>query len=306
MDADDAERRNEEWLALSSIYTDAQKESDGGWRLPLGVGGAVLEVFVPTDYPSHAPPMPLLHCDFISDARRAALADEMLRMYDGAEVVFGWVEFLRESLSDEIGTDAPAVPGAAPPEATANGTADGSGEGDHRGDPAEKGFTFTPPTSKYGQRVRHFGPEALDDAANGVEIVSGPSFHPPKSGPAESFQAHVATVTRSGQVQWVLATLLRDKRVARATHNMIAYRFTDETRGGVQVSDNDDDGEAGSGAKLAAVLELTHCNNVIVVVSRWFGGVLLGPARFKYIASTARALLEETGRIKPGGAAKKR
>ena len=33
-------------------------------------------------------------------------------------------------------------------------------------------------------------------------------------------------------------------------------------------------------------------NNVLVVVSRWFGGVHLGPARFKYIANTARELLE--------------
>ena len=110
-------------------------------------------------------------------------------------------------------------------------------------------------------------------------------------------------MTSVGQVNWVLATLLKDKRIARATHNMIAYRFVDRTRGGgVQVSDNDDDGESSSGAKLASVLELTHCNDVIVVVSRWFGGVLLGPARFKYIASVARALLEETGRIEGGNA----
>ena len=70
--------------------------------------------------------------------------------------------------------------------------------------------------------------------------------------------------------------------------------------GGVQVSDNDDDGESSSGTKLAALLELANVNNVLVVVSRWFGGVLLGPVRFKYIASTARALLEETGRCTSG------
>ena len=82
---------------------------------------------------------------------------------------------------------------------------------------------------------------------------------------------------------------------------MIAYRFVDRDRGGVQVSDNDDDGESSSGSKLASVLDLTHTNDVIVVVSRWYGGIHLGPARFKYIASTARALLEETGKIGGGG-----
>ncbi len=32
--------------------------------------------------------------------------------------------------------------------------------------------------------------------------------------------------------------------------------------------------------------------DVVVVVSRWFGGVLLGPQRFALINNTARQLLE--------------
>ena len=92
--------------------------------------------------------------------------------------------------------------------------------------------------------------------------------------------------------------MLRDKRIARATHNMLAYRFVDESGAkGVVVSDNDDDGESGSGAKLAALLELTGASNVLVVVSRWFGGIHLGPARFKYIASVGRQALEEAGLV---------
>ena len=99
----------------------------------------------------------------------------------------------------------------------------------------------------------------------------------------------------------MLATLLRsNKKVARATHNMLAYRFVDER--GVCVADNDDDGESSSGAKLAALLELTGATNVLVVVSRWFGGQKLGPARFKYIASVGRQLLEETGHCSSGAA----
>ena len=64
---------------------------------------------------------------------------------------------------------------------------------------------------------------------------------------------------------------------------------------GRQVADNDDDGEATSGQKLAGLLELMGANNVLVVVSRWFGGVHLGPARFKYLANTARELLDACG-----------
>lgn len=38
--------------------------------------------------------------------------------------------------------------------------------------------------------------------------------------------------------------------------------------------------------------------NVMVVVTRWYGGVHLGPDRFKHINNCARQLLEEYGYIK--------
>lgn len=50
---------------------------------------------------------------------------------------------------------------------------------------------------------------------------------------------------------------------------MIAYRFFDKDRGCL-VSDNDDDGEKGAGAKLAALLEMADVRDVIVIVSRWY------------------------------------
>ena len=70
-------------------------------------------------------------------------------------------------------------------------------------------------------------------------------------------------MTSMAQVNWVLATLLRDKKIARATHNMIAYSFVDER--GVHVFDNDDDGESASGAKLASTIENTGASNVLVI-----------------------------------------
>lgn len=35
--------------------------------------------------------------------------------------------------------------------------------------------------------------------------------------------------------------------------------------------------------------------NVMVVVSRWYGGIHLGPDRFKHINNVARVLLQHTG-----------
>ncbi|KAI0034089.1 impact family protein, partial [Vararia minispora EC-137] len=57
----------------------------------------------------------------------------------------------------------------------------------------------------------------------------------------------------------------------------------------------DDDGEAAAGNRLAHLLGLLGVNNVLVVVSRYFGGVKLGPSRFKYINQAARDALEIGG-----------
>lgn len=55
--------------------------------------------------------------------------------------------------------------------------------------------------------------------------------------------------------------------------------------------DNDDDGEDGAGSRLAHLLQMRNADGVLVVVSRWFGGIELGPKRFAHITSTAQALL---------------
>jgi hypothetical protein len=52
------------------------------------------------------------------------------------------------------------------------------------------------------------------------------------------------------------------------------------------------------GTCLYAAPQVAGALDVVVVVSRWFGGVLLGPARFAAINNTARQLLEaQVGRV---------
>ncbi len=46
-------------------------------------------------------------------------------------------------------------------------------------------------------------------------------------------------------------------------------------------------------------MQVADVRNVVVVVSRWFGGVLLGPSRFTAINNTARELLEQLGHVGP-------
>jgi putative IMPACT (imprinted ancient) family translation regulator len=47
--------------------------------------------------------------------------------------------------------------------------------------------------------------------------------------------------------------------------------------------------------------QVTDVRNVVVVVSRWFGGIELGPARFTHINNAARELLVEQGYVATAG-----
>lgn len=59
--------------------------------------------------------------------------------------------------------------------------------------------------------------------------------------------------------------------------------------------DNSDDGEEGAGACLAELIYLLKKQNLIVFVARWFGGIELGPLRFKLIKSVAREAIMMRG-----------
>ena len=116
------------------------------------------------------------------------------------------------------------------------------------------------------------------------------------------FQAHTARVHSLDEVLLFKQTILEDKRFSRATHQILAYRFikvkekeeqVEGSGAAIQCHDYDDDGETAAGGRLAELLRLMNVNNVAVIVSRWFGGVLLGPERFKHINNCARDLLEK-------------
>lgn len=99
--------------------------------------------------------------------------------------------------------------------------------------------------------------------------------------------------------RYVSDLIAGDRKVAKATHNMTgrlqlvlffllslsvlrrrfeAYRICRED--GVTMQDNDDDGEAAAGGRIAHLMQVMEVVNVLVVVSRWYGGVKLGPDRW--------------------------
>lgn len=114
-----------------------------------------------------------------------------------------------------------------------------------------------------------------------------------------AFQAHVCRITAESDVRPALFQLLNgNSKLQRATHNMWAYRVVehratdaDDRSIAVLKHDNDNDGEDAAGSRLAHLLEMRNEDQVLVVVSRWFGGIHLGPKRFAHITNVARELL---------------
>ncbi|KAI3625167.1 hypothetical protein CBS9595_000528 [Malassezia furfur] len=86
----------------------------------------------------------------------------------------------------------------------------------------------------------------------------------------------------------------------RSTHDMYAYRVLQLKPGrtGLQGPNDfgieqglEDDGEHWGAEKVMRVIRELGASDVLVVVSRWYGGELLGPVRFDHITNVARAAL---------------
>ncbi|NWI63059.1 IMPCT protein, partial [Todus mexicanus] len=121
-----------------------------------------------------------------------------------------------------------------------------------------------------------------------------PSIHHgnPITDRRSTFQAHLAPVVTPRQVKRVLEKLYENKKIASATHNIYAYRIYCEDKQ-TFLQDCEDDGETAAGGRLLHLMQILNVRNVLVVVSRWYGGILLGPDRFKHINNCARSVLVE-------------
>ncbi|KAI4242934.1 MAG: hypothetical protein L6R40_003807 [Gallowayella cf. fulva] len=129
---------------------------------------------------------------------------------------------------------------------------------------------------------------------------SGVSINPPQWAISNTvtekksvFLARACAVESTAEAQRAITHLLStDKRAGKATHNISAYRIRTLVGGNeVVYQDCDDDGEDAAGGRLLRLLQMMEAWNVLVVVSRWYGGVKLGPARFGIINGVAREVV---------------
>ena len=233
---------------------------------------AALEARLPRGYPSQVKPeFAVKALAGVSEALRRQLTETAAaaaaRAPAGAPCVFEVVEAVRARLEA-----APAAAAAAAPVSQNDAS-----------------FTFHPACPQYGQRPVRFDSASADEKY-AVPIVEGEPVVDRKS----TFKAYLATnVDSDEKVQWARRNILGRKNVAKATHNMLAYRFVDGD--GISHADNDDDGEDGAGAKMAYVLSVLNADNCLVIVARWYGGIKLGPDRFKHIAKCTQRILEANG-----------
>ena len=123
------------------------------------------------------------------------------------------------------------------------------------------------------------------------------------------FIARACPVSSPAQAHAALANLLaNDKRAANATHNINAYRIRSQlmsqTKDGpseIIYQDCLDDGETAAGGRLLHLLQAMDVWNVFVVITRWYGGLQLGPDRFRIMSQVAREAVVCGGWIKGGG-----
>lgn len=118
------------------------------------------------------------------------------------------------------------------------------------------------------------------------------------------FIARSSVVSSPEQATKYLQHLLdTDKKVRSATHNITAWRIRGEN--GITFQDCDDDGETAAGGRVLHLMQLMDLWNVMVVVTRWYGGHQLGPKRFSIINTVARDAFVKGGFVEEVATKKK-
>ncbi|KAK5869928.1 hypothetical protein PBY51_024605 [Eleginops maclovinus] len=281
----------EEVEALSSIYGDEWCVIDEASRIfCIKISNdseeskltACLQIILPPDYPSAAPPIYQINAAWLRGLERTKLANSLEDLYVehvGDSILYLWVEKIREFLVDKSQSSETVNQ----PE-NVNMTAEEEEEDD---DDEEDMPDFR--SLKLNTENAHLFMDPAKDEEP-PPIKHGNTFTDRRS----TFQPHLAPVVTPRQVKMVLEKLYENKKIASATHNIYAYRIYCKDKNSF-LQDCEDDGETAAGGRLLHLLQILDVRNVMVVVSRWYGGILLGPDRFKHINNCARNILVEEG-----------
>ncbi|XP_066575662.1 protein IMPACT isoform X2 [Amia ocellicauda] len=244
-----------------------------------------LQVLLPPEYPSAAPPMYQLNAPWLRGADRIELSNSLEDLYAqnlGESILYLWVERIREFLVEKSQF---ADSGPEFKKTTEELT-----------DDLEDDFS---PGHQLLKLESEQSPAQFLTEDNGDEELPPIKHGDPITDRRSTFQPHLAPVVTAKQVKMVLNKLYENKKIASATHNIYAYRIYCEDKQ-TFLQDCEDDGETAAGGRLLHLLQILDVRNVMVVVSRWYGGILLGPDRFKHINNCARNILVDENYTESG------
>jgi len=140
---------------------------------------------------------------------------------------------------------------------------------------------------------------SLDDFVSSHSVVSLPaiSFTSQEIRDRKSaFVAFILPAKDPSQVKDAIAYIRRTHANRPPAHEVAAWRFVTLKPGATGlggegdfevVSAYDDDGEKWAGGRILSIMKQTGVMDAVVVVSRWFGGIMLGPARFTHMETCA-------------------
>ncbi|CAH2350938.1 IMPACT family member [[Candida] railenensis] len=114
------------------------------------------------------------------------------------------------------------------------------------------------------------------------------------------FQGRFKKIASEDEIPAILNDLvMTNKAVSRASHpHIIAWRIHEDGNSSI-VQGFKDHGEKGAGMRLLDhVLVKNDLRNVLVIVTRWYGGSPIGSSRFRYINNSALESLRLGGLIR--------
>lgn len=300
-ESEDLTQQCEEIEALSAIYGDdflvvdeasrlyevrVSNESDTWWS-------GTLQVLLPSQYPSKVPPVFEVHSAWMSDSEMFEITDKLHSIYRenrGEIVLYLWVEKLREFIDNKV-AEFIANEQLEKEEKQKGLAFEDAGNLEHHTDYNTSNEVIDDTSNFHLHQITSI-PKLSSDETSCPEISHGVPFTDRKS----TFQAHIAQINTVDQVKLVIDELKLNRKIANAGHNVMAYRIFCKERKSL-VQDCDDDGELHAGSRLLHLLQILEVKDVVVMVTRWYGGILLGPDRFKHYNNSARDLLKAAGFI---------
>lgn len=267
--------------ALSSIFYDkwvVENITDRAYSINItstSGNNLYFKVVLPKDYPINSPPTYLISAPWMSRNAKNnlySMLDEVYAENVGESILYQWIMKIQDFIEE----------------------LEDSNSNPQNGKNRNLNIPVSEVIDNYKPDNIQKDTEELFTVYHGEVIVDKKSV----------FQGHAATITSEEQAKKVLIELKRNKKISNATHNIMAYRIIHDNN--LVIHDCDDDGESRGSSTLLHLLEILDLKNIIVIVSRWYGGIHLGSDRFKHISNAARMVLTSAGFIQKKETEKKK